>query len=287
MKIGISRPMAPKPPVADVDAAIVARHAEAAGFECLLYGEHPITPLDDEETNYVHGRVPFFQETVAALARVSAVTTRLTFGFGVCLVPQHQPVRLAKQLAELDHYSGGRLIVGVGTGWNRVETESMGGRHDRRWGRTRDQIALWRKLWTLDRVEHKSDFIDLQAVRMFPHPARPGGPPVLVGATSDSVFRRVAEFGDGWMPAFATQEAIAAGHEKLVRGRAEILRLAAEAGRDMPDVAITAILHGKVTRDDIRRYEDTGIERLCVMLPYIERADEAEAAVAALVPLLG
>ncbi|MCK9541734.1 MAG: TIGR03619 family F420-dependent LLM class oxidoreductase [Novosphingobium sp.] len=286
MHIGISRPMASHPPVADVDAALVARHAEAAGFECLLYGEHPITPLDDDETNYVHGRVPFFQETVVALARVSAVTTRLTFGFGVCLVPQHQPVRLAKQLAGLDHYSGGRLIVGVGTGWNRVETESLGGRHDRRWGQTRDYVGLWRKLWTDDRVEHHSDFLDLEPVRLFPLPARPGGPPVLIGATSDSALRRVAEYGDGWMPAYATQDAIAEGHERIVRGRGEILRIAGEIGRDMKQVPITAILHGEVTRDDIRRYEDAGVDRLCLMLPYVEQPEDVEGAVAALAKML-
>ena len=279
--------MAPHPPVADVDAAIVARHAEAAGFECLLYGEHPITPLEDDETNYVHGRVPFFQETVVALARVSAATTRLTFGFGICLVQQHQPVRLAKQLAELDRYSGGRLIVGIGTGWNRVETESMGGRHERRWGQARDQVALWRKLWTQDRVDHHSDFIDLQPVRMYPPPATPGGPPVLIGATTDSAFRRVAEYGDGWMPAFATPDAIAGGHEKIRRGLTEIRRIAAEIGRDPGHLQITAILHGAVTRGDIRRYEDTGIDRLCVMLPFVEHDDQVEGAVAALAPLLG
>lgn len=286
MHIGVSRPMAPKPPIADVDAAIVARYVEAAGFECLLYGEHPITPTDDDETNFVHGHVPYFQETVVALSRVSAATTTLTFGFGVCLIQQHNPVRLAKQLAGLDHYSGGRLLVGIGTGWNRVETEAMGGSHERRWGQAKDYVGLWRRLWTEERVEHHSDFLDLQPVHLFPRPARPQGPPVLIGAVSDTVFQRIVDYADGWMPAFASPQSIAEGHGQIVVGRAEIVRIAGEQGREMKDVPITAILHGSVTKDDVKRYEDTGIERLCVMLPYIEAPEDVERAVAEISVLL-
>src|SRR5690606_20847289 len=99
MLIGLSRPTAPHYPVPDVDAALVARHAEELGFDSILFGEHPIRPLDEDTVNTVHtDGVPYFQDAVVALSRISGMTQRIRFGFGICLVVQHNPVRLAKQL---------------------------------------------------------------------------------------------------------------------------------------------------------------------------------------------
>lgn len=271
MHIGVGRPMAPPYATPDVDAAIVARLAEDAGFESILFGEHTITPTDEGKGHSIHTEgVPFFQEPIVALSRVSGATTRLKFGFGVCLVPQHNPVRLAKQLACLDFYSGGRLIVGIGTGWSRDETVALGGRFERRWGQVREIVGLWRKLWTGERVDHQGEFFQIPPVRCFPTPAQTPGPPVLIGSVTDAALQRLVDYCDGWMPAFVTPETVAAGPDTIRAGKARILELAKASGRAMSDVRVTAIIYGKVDRDLLKRFEDAGVERLNLMLPYFD-----------------
>ena len=281
MHIGLSRPLAPPYPIPDVDAAFVAREAEAAGFEHILYGEHAITPTDEGLAYSVHtAGVPYFQETVVALSRVSGATSKIRFGFGVCLVPQHQPVRLAKQLACLDYYSGGRLLLGIGTGWSRQETEALGGRFERRWAQTHEIVDVMRALWTGERVEHRGEFFHFPPIRCFPTPAQAGGPPVLIGARSDKALQRVVDYGDGWMPAFVTPETIAAGPETIRQARARFAELAPLRGRDPRHISIVAILLGDITRDDVRRYEDAGADRLAISLPHCETEADAREGVA-------
>jgi len=268
--------MAPPYPIPDVDAALVAQYAEELGFESILYGEHPITPLEDDSRNAVHTEgVPCFQETIVALSRVSAMTHTIRFGFGVCLVVEHNPVRLAKQLAGIDYYSGGRLLVGIGTGWSRLEVEVMGGRFDRRWARTAEAVTLMRQLWTQERVAFDGEFNQVPPVLCFPQPAQKPGPPILLGANSDSVFQRIAAYGDGWMPALVTPELIADGPQFIRAGRDKILHLAEQAGREMTTVPITCILHGKVDRDTLKRFADSGLlERVNIMIPYFQTLAE-------------
>lgn len=276
MFVGVSRPTAPHFPIPDVDAALVARHAENCGFESILYGEHPIRPVAEHTANEVHTEgVPYFQETIVALSRVSAMTTRIRFGFGVCLVMQHHPVRLAKQLACLDYYSGGRLMVGVGTGWSKAEAEAIGGNFSRRWAQTAEAVKLMRELWTKECVEHDGEFFKVPPVHCFPQPKQQPGPPILMGANGEKGFQRIVDFCDGWMPALVTPEQIAEGPEFIRTARAQIVELAQQKGRDMSRMPITVILRGTVDRDVIQRFEDTGIERVNIIIPYFETEDQA------------
>lgn len=276
MFIGISRPTAPGYPVPDVDAALVAKHAEELGFESILYGEHPIRPLADGSSNEVHTEgVPYFQDAIVALSRVSAMTTKIRFGFGICIVVQHNPVRLAKQLACLDLYSGGRLMVGVGTGWSRGETEALGGNFSKRWAQTAEAVKLMRELWTKERVEHDGEFFKVPPVHCFPQPQQRPGPPILLGANSDKGYARLVDFCDGWMPALVTPQQIAEGPAFIRAGRERILELARAAGREMKTLPTTVILRGEVDRDTIRRFEETGIDRVNIIVPYFETEAQA------------
>ena len=276
MHIGLSRPTAPKYPVPDVDAALVAHLAEQLGFESILFGEHPIRPVEEGTVNTVHTEgVPYFQEAVVALSRISAMTTRIRFGFGVCLLVQHNPVRLAKQLACLDYYSQGRLMVGVGTGWSQVECEAVGGHFDRRWARTREAVTLMRRLWSEEKVAFDGEFTKIPPVHCFPQPWQKPGPPILIGSNSESAFKRIAEYGDGWMPALVTPEQIANGMEMIAAGRARVKALAREFGRNLDDLPVTCILRGQVDRDVIRRYADIGVERVNIIIPYYETIEQA------------
>jgi len=153
-----------------------------------------------------------FVDPFIALARASAVTTKITLGTGVCLIPEHNPLLLAKQVATLDNFSGGRFIFGVGAGWLREETQIMGGDYDHRWGQTREAILAMKEQWTKDEAEFHGKYYDFPPVISFPKPLQQPHPPIYVGAmTAGNVFRRVVTYGNGWMPWLYTPEQIRDG----------------------------------------------------------------------------
>jgi len=292
MHIGLSRPPTPPSPYLDVDGALVAQVAEEVGFESLFYGEHPISPVGGGGHSVHSAGVPLFQDTIVMLARASAVTRTITLGSAVFVVPLHHPILFAKQLASIDHYSGGRLIVGAGVGWSRVECEVMGGDFDRRWGQAREAIQIMKKLWTQEVTEFRGEFYDVPPVRMAPKPRTPGGPPVLLpGPPFDAdepmdsprwltAFRRMVQFGDGWLPGRVGIESMKRGPRDIVEGRKVLNRLCAEVGRDPAELQVTALLRTEihdgdlrwpelVSRDIIRQYADIGVERVAITLPTI------------------
>ena len=131
---------------ASMDPAVLAKRAEELGFESFWAAEHPIVPVRTT-TPYPFasdGIIPDPYNRIAdpfiSLARASAVTTTIKLGTGICLVPEHNPLLLAKEVATLDHFSGGRFIFGIGAGWLREETELMGGDFPRRWTQTKDAV---------------------------------------------------------------------------------------------------------------------------------------------------
>ncbi len=298
MHIGLSRPPTPPPPLPDVDAAVVARIAEELGFESIFYGEHPITPVGDPgQSVHSHG-VPFFQDTLVALARISAVTSRIRIGSGIFLVPQHHPVMLAKQLSSLDFYSGGRLIIGAGFGWSRVECEAMGGNFDRRFGQTREAIAVMKRLWSQDVAEYAGEFYSFPPVMMAPKPLQKPWPPVLLpgpmlhdGGLPDrdrhaKAFGRIVDYADGWIPGFVGTASMEGGLAVIASGRAIMAELCAEKGRDPAELQTTVLLRTEVhdgdtawpelaSRDLIRRYEDLAVERVIVTIPTVTSEDHA------------
>src|SRR5262245_33923991 len=116
-----------------------------------------------------------------APARASAVTTPIKLGTGVCLVPEHHPLLLAKQVATLDNFSDGRFIFGIGAGWLREESEIMGGDFDHRWGQTREAILVMKELWSKEQAEFHGKFYDFPPVISFPKPVQQPHPPIYVG----------------------------------------------------------------------------------------------------------
>jgi probable F420-dependent oxidoreductase len=288
--IGISRPPTPPHPIPDVDGGIVAQIAERLGFESIFYGEHPIRPVDQAGIGVHASGIPFFQDTMIMLARATAMTSTIKVGAGVFLAPQHNPIRFAKQLASVDHYSNGRVIVGVGIGWSRTECEVLGGDFDRRWAQTREVITLTKRLWTEETVEHHGEFFDIPPVQLYPQPVSKPWPPVLIGAlASERAFQRIVDYGDGWLPAFVTREAVAAAPQHIAESRATLDRLANEAGRDPSTISITAILRGpqvdgdllpaeRVDRSLLTRLADVGVQRVAISMPTITSPDDAAVA---------
>ena len=249
------------------DPAVLAKRAEELGFESYWVPEHPIVPvittLDDHRAP--GGRIPEvvgrLVDPFVALARASAVTQSIKLGTSICLVPQRNPIHLAKEVATLDHYSGGRVILGVGAGWIKEEGEIMGVDFDHRWAQTRDAVLAMKELWTKDESEYHGRYYDFSSVRSFPKPAQKPHPPLLVGGHAKSVFRRVVEWGDGWIPSNVTKE-------EVIRGCATLNEVARQAGRDPSSLQVTLFASDGQFRNrtEIEELEEAGVGRVNITL---------------------
>ena len=268
MLVGLATPL----PAYTIDPAFMARNAEALGFDSLWYAEHPAVPVEsDSPFPATGGEIPWtyshFTDPYIALARASAVTTTLKLGTGITLVPQRNPLLLAKEIAALDHHSGGRFIFGVGTGWLREEVELFGGDFERRWTQTREALDAMKALWTQDEAEFHGEFHDFPPVRSYPKPAQKPYPPILLGGAAKHVLKRVVAHADGWLPNRITPRA-------LEESRRELDRLATQAGRD--PARITISVYGQEPRREIvQPLFDAGADRVILRGRHVESEDEA------------
>ena len=216
-----------------IDPAVLALRAEELGFDSFWLPEHPVIPVH-QKTGFlgVSGRsIPevygHMIDPFVGLARASAVTQKIKLGTGICLVPEHNPLLMAKEIASLDYLSGGRFVFGVGAGWFREETEIMGGDFEHRWSQTRESILAMKELWTKDESEFHGRFYDFPPVKSYPKPARKPHPPIFLGGAAGNVFKRVVAWADGWFPVRPTMAQVKVG-------RATLDELASAAGRDPP-----------------------------------------------------
>src|SRR5215468_8441376 len=182
----------------------LAIEAEKRGFESLWFPEHTHIPASrktlwpggaDLPKEYWHTHDPF-----VAFGAAAAATKKLKVGTGVCLVIERDPIVLAKEVASLDMISGGRVLFGIGAGWNVEEMENHGAKFKRRWKIVREKILAMREIWSKEAAEFHGEFVNFDPVWSFPKPVQAGGPPVLLGSQSPKSFDRVAEYCDGWMP---------------------------------------------------------------------------------------
>ena len=181
-------------------------------------------------------------------------------------MPERNPILLAKEIATLDYFSGGRFLFGIGTGWLREETELFGIEFGQRIGYTRESILAMKELWTKETGEFHGKHIDFPPIYSSPKPAQKPHPPVLIGGNAPSVARRVVGWGDGWMPNRITPEQLNAGRE-------EIVRLAQEAGRD-PRIRLRYPYSvSRPTPRVLKAYEDAGATRAMVFAESAPRDD--------------
>jgi probable F420-dependent oxidoreductase len=258
LNVGVSVPL----PAYNVDVAYMAQKAEELGFESFWCAEHPFIPVNTTSRfpGSPDGVIPetysHFVDPFVALARASGVTKRLKLGTGIVLVPERNPLLLAKEISTLDLFSGGRFLFGIGAGWLREETELMGGDFDHRWTQTRESILAMKELWTKPQAEFHGKYYNFPLVKAYPKPAQKPHPPVILGGHARTVLERVVSWGDGWLPNSITPD-------KLAESRATLDRLAKDAGRNPS--AITISVHGQpADRDLIRRFHDAGANRVIV-----------------------
>lgn len=255
-----------------VDPATFARRAEALGFESIWLPDHPVMPVHTStplpETPPGKGEIPEHYSRMCdpfvAMAMAAAATTRLKVGTGVCLVPERNPILTANEVATLDAFSNGRVLFGIGAGWLKEESELLGADYPHRWTQTREYIAAMRELWTKDEASFEGRYVKFPPVRLYPKPARPGGPPVLIGSKDKNALRWVARWGDGWCPILLTPEQMKAELAKL---REECDRAGTRYDRLDLTIMRQSLRGGRAeVQAGLRQYEDLGVPRFVVML---------------------
>jgi probable F420-dependent oxidoreductase len=243
MKIGVH--LANSGPWAGPDTiAPLGVRAEELGFDSLWVSDHVVVPSRIESV-YPYGPPGSFSpdasqnyfEPFATLAFLAGRTRRVELGTSVLVLPQRQPLLVAKQWATLDALSGGRTILGVGAGWMREEFQALGvDTFDRRGAATDEAIRIYRAAWTQQGdVSFEGEVYRFGPVRFMPKPARTGGPPIWVGGHGRRSIRRAAELGDGWQP-------IRIGLEELRAATATLHELLDRYGRRPSDVAVSMVL---------------------------------------------
>ncbi len=257
----------------------VARAAEAANFESLWTGEHVVV-VDPQAPPSPLAPGTRIVDTVATLAFVAGVTERIRLASGIILLPQRNPVVLAKELAGIDVLSEGRLIFGVGVGYVRGEFDAIGVPFEERGARTSEHIEVIRALWTEDAPAFTGRFTSFAGIQSHPRPVQRPHPPIVIGGASPAAFRRTVAQGDGWYGFMLDAEAAAAA----VRDLGETAREVARPERLGP-LEITVTPRGRLDLEAVERFAEAGVHRLVpmprgLMTPAGDVADAATEAVA-------
>ncbi|MEM8766261.1 MAG: LLM class F420-dependent oxidoreductase [Pseudomonadota bacterium] len=248
----------------------LARAAEERGFESLFFPEHTHIPASRQSPWPGGGDLPEeywrTHDPMVSLMAAAAVTNTLKVGTGIALITERDPILMAKQVASLDTISNGRLILGVGAGWNAEEMANHGVAFDSRWKVLRERILAMRAIWSEDAAEFHGEFVDFDPLWTWPKPVQAGGPKILLGASSRWTWKRIAEYGDGWFPIHQDPaRAAAQGAVDYVEGIAAVRAAWAEAGRDgEPDFSVFGV--GPDERR-VRELIDMGFNRLIFGLP--------------------
>jgi probable F420-dependent oxidoreductase len=251
-----------------MNVADVGRAAEEHGFESMFIPEHTHIPASRRSPwpggpelprEYSHSLDPFL-----ALSAVAAVTRTLKLGTGICLVIERDPITLAKEVATLDYLSNGRVLFGIGGGWNYEEMENHGTKPSLRWKILRERILAMKQIWTHDEAEYHGQFVNFDPIWQWPKPVQKPHPPVIIGGNGPRVLERVLEYGDGWLPHGH------GGETDPLERIAELRRREAGSGRG--PIAVTVWSPARDKRL-IEEYEKLGVER-CVLGLAAAPADE-------------
>ncbi|MDA1000382.1 MAG: LLM class F420-dependent oxidoreductase [bacterium] len=243
----------------------LGREVEARGFESIFFPEHTHMPVKhtpypggDLPPEYARNMDPFVAMTAAALA-----TKTLRVGTGICLVIQRDPIILAKEVASVDCLSGGRVLFGIGGGWNREEIEHHGVPYASRWKALRERIEAMKELWTKEEASYTGEFVRFEKSWAWPKPHQKPHPPVIVGGGGARTLERVVRYGDEWMPLRMSPDELS----KKIR---ELNEMGAKAGRGPFPVSL---FFSPEEPDAIKKYEDAGVSR-CVFYAVPEARDK-------------
>ncbi|MFF3670694.1 TIGR03619 family F420-dependent LLM class oxidoreductase [Microtetraspora malaysiensis] len=242
-----------------VDPATLALMVEQRGHIALMFSEHTHIPVAGAAPlgpdggplprKYWHTYDPLVACTAAG-----AATTRLRVGTAICLVPQHEPIALAKAVASVDALTGGRFELGVGAGWNAPEIRNHGVDPARRFAVMKEHIEAMRQIWTHADAEYHGEFVSFGPMWSWPKPVQSPYPPILVGGTGPRVFDRVLAYGDAWLPNYGPG---------VLERVPELLGRADDAGRMIKVVMLSAPADPAV----LEQCEKAGVTRVMAWLP--------------------
>jgi len=262
----------------------LARAVEERGFESLWFPEHSHIPVSRVTPWGGRDGAPPLPEYYArshdqfvALAAAAAVTTTLKLATGITLVAQRDPLWLAKEVASLDVISGGRVLFGIGYGWNKEEMANHGLRYTDRRAIIRENVLAMKELWTQDEAEFHGEFVDFEPSWSWPKPVQQPHPPVILGGDAGpKTMRDIVEFCDGWMPI--------AGRHSFRDKVDQLRRLAEDAGRDSDSIEL-ALFQAPPKPEVLVPLSESGVARAVLALPQ-GSPGEVLAALDSFVPLL-
>jgi probable F420-dependent oxidoreductase len=238
----------------------LGRLVEQHGFDSLFVPEHTHIPLSRKTP---HGGELSFEnlkrtlDPFVALTAAAIATRTLKVGTGVLLVPQHDPIVTAKEIASLDHVSNGRFLFGVGAGWNVDEMENHGTDPSTRFALMRERVLAMQQIWTADEAEFHGVHVDFDPIWSWPKPVQRPYPPVLMGGSGPKALDRVLDYADGWCPSL---EPLATLGPRIM----ELQRRAAELGR--PPVPVTVFIPEDPTAELLRGLDELGVARAVTWL---------------------
>lgn len=243
-----------------IGPAELAREVEARGFESLWFPEHTHIPTSRQSPYPGGGELPKeYSHTLdpfVALGAAAAVTERIKLGTGITLVVERDPIVLAKEVASLDLISNGRVLLGIGGGWNREEMSNHGTDPTRRWKLMRERIEAMKAIWTQEEAEYHGEFVDFDPIWSWPKPVQQPHPPIILGNAGEGAVRRVVSYADEWMPI--------GGRVDLPARLEELRAKAAEAGRD--EIPVTNFGTAP-NREAVEELMDLGVARAVFRVP--------------------
>ena len=246
----------------------LAIEAEARGFESLFFPEHSHIPTSRKSPwpggaelpkFYYEGYDPFIAMTAAAV-----VTKTIKVGTGVCLVVQRDPIHTAKEIATIDRISNGRVLFGIGGGWNAEEMADHGTAFETRFRLMRERILAMKEIWTQSKPKFAGEFVKFDEMMQWPKPVQKPHPPIFVGGAFPHAAKRAIAYGDGWIPIGGRLDPL----EVLPQFR----NMAKEAGRDPASLSFD-VFGGPKDLDILKRYRDAGVDRVVLGLPSKSRDD--------------
>src|SRR5918995_1755034 len=242
----------------------VARLVEEHGHAALYVAEHTHIPAARETPYAGGGELPrkyaHTYDLFVAMTAAAAATSRLRIGSGICLVVERDPITTAKEVASIDHLSGGRLEFGVGAGWNREEMVNHGTDPRTRMKLLAERVEAMKAIWTQDEASYHGRFVDFERIWSWPKPAQRPYPPVLVGGNGPTVLDRVLAFGDVWFPNWSRGNAL----ERIP----ELRERAADAGREIPVYVMSA----PSDAGKLEAMAEAGVERVVHWVPSAGRS---------------
>jgi probable F420-dependent oxidoreductase len=241
--------------------------AEELGYDWLVVGEHVVVPDPRVKPSPMEPDDPIL-DGVVSLAFLAARTERIRLVTGIVILPQRNPLVLAKQLASVDSLSGGRLVFGLGVGYLEPEMSAIGVPMERRGRRADEYLAAIRALWEQEKPSFEGEFVSFSGINAYPRPVqRPL--PVIVGGRTPAAHRRAARHGDGWYGFWLDLDRTA---DQLDGIEAAL----AEAGRGRSDLDVTVTPRGRIDAGAVAAYESLGVDRLVLIVPSASPIEEIE-----------